>query len=233
MRRTVEVLAFLFLLGAPAGALVGDASTADAVIRRHTVMVYNSHGGCSGAVVAQDLLLTAAHCARNESVFRIAGYIAGAPFLLSDVSQFALHPQNTDLVLLKLGKPLPTGFAPAFLTVRPVPIRDRVIVVGYGVTASGDAKSFGTARMTVLIVNTRSNDSITLIDPEYHEGGGLAGGACNGDSGAPVFTLRGAPLLVGIVKGGACGSYTFATPLAPHWDWLLETARSFGSALVP
>jgi hypothetical protein len=134
---------------------------------------------------------------------------------LSDVSQVAIHPQNADLALLKLGNPLPTGFAPAFLTMRPVAAGDRVIVVGYGVTAPGDAKSFGTARMAVFIVHARSNDSIDLTDPSD----GQAGGVCNGDSGGPVFTLRGAPSLVGIITAGGCTNNigrSFATPLAPH-----------------
>jgi hypothetical protein len=236
MRRMFAALAYSFLLGAPAGALIGDATTADAVIRRYTVAIYGPHRGCSGAVVAQDLVLTAGHCTKDENVFQIVGFIAGAPSRLSDVSQVALHPQNADLALLKLGKPLPTGFAPAFLTVRPVAIRDRVIVVGYGITAPGDAKSFGTARMAVLTVQARSDGAISLTDPKYQDGSGQAGGACSGDSGAPVFTLRGAPFLIGIVAAGGCTSntgLTLATPLTPHWDWLLEAARSLGSPLAP
>jgi hypothetical protein len=232
MRRMIIVLACSCLLGAHASALVGDANTADEVIRRYTVMVYGSHRGCSGAVVAQDLVLTAAHCTRDQSAFRIVGFISGASFPLSEVSQVALHPRNADLALLKLDNPLPTGFAPAFLTVRPVAAGDRVIVVGYGVTAPDDANSFGTARMAVFIVHAPSNDSIDLTDPND----GQAGGACSGDSGGPVFTLHGAPFLVGIVTAGGCADNTgrtFATPLAPHWDWLLQTARSLGSPLAP
>src|SRR5262245_9663656 len=110
--------------GAPAGALVGDAAPAEWTMARPTVMVYmpERRGACSGVVLAQDLVLTAAHCVGSADFKAggfIAGYIAGGLFRLANVAEVATHPKyseaarETDLALLKLSAPLTTTFAPA------------------------------------------------------------------------------------------------------------------------
>jgi secreted trypsin-like serine protease len=59
--------------------------------------------------------------------------------------------------------------------------------------------------------------------------------ACNGDSGGPAYALRSSvPQLVGIIRGSFCGEgATYVTPLAPQRDWIVETARQWGSQLGP
>jgi trypsin len=223
-------------LWVPATALVGAANEAYSAIRRHTVMIYRAQGACSAAVVAQDLLLTAAHCTKASEALRVIGYVADKRYRVGDVEHFEEAPQATDLALLKLVKPLQTTFSAPFLTARPVAIGDQLIVVGYGLNAPNDGKTFGTARMALVTVIRRSADSISLIDPRNQMLGPDEGnrvGSCNGDSGAPVFAVRGTPLLVGIVSRGDCRSYTDAVPLAPHMDWLAEASLRLGSPLNP
>lgn len=134
MDRSALALAIFLCGSAPAPALVGDASPAEWTIARPTVMVFRPDGPCSGVVVAQDLVLTAAHCVVATSGFKIVGHLAAVPYHLADVTEVALHPQFSwpkfgwpaaDLALLKLSKELPTGFAPAFLDKRPVVLGDR------------------------------------------------------------------------------------------------------------
>jgi len=236
MRDPALAFAILLLAGAPAAALVGDAAPAEWTIARPAVMVFSSHGQCSGVVLAQDLVLTAAHCVVAATNVKIVGHIAAAPFQLADVTKVALHPQydaaawpTADLALLKLSKQLPTGFARAFLGTRAVAVSDRLIVIGYGVATQGDNKSAGTPRMATLTVTAHSDNVITLRDA----GGGNISG-CIGDSGAPAFAVRGGvPALVGVVSRGHCGGPSLVIPFARYRDWLFETARRFGSPLDP
>jgi Trypsin len=74
-------------------------------------------------VLAQDLVLTAAHCVVATSALKIVGHLAAVPYHLADVTEVALHPEFSwpkfswpaaDLALLKLSEKLPTGFAPGF-----------------------------------------------------------------------------------------------------------------------
>ncbi len=247
MIRVAVALVFFNLSCVPAWAIAGDAAPADAVTARNVVMISSSRGTCTGAPLGQDLVLTAAHCVINASNLKILGHDASLPSTPSDVAQIARHPKfkldvpaaqqpaAPDLALLRLSKHLPTRFAPAPLTLRPVAVGDRVIVVGYGVAAHGDSKTAGTARMAMLIVVGQSGNRFSLRDQtSYGEDGGLA--ACSGDSGAPAFAIRGGvPALFGLVSGGSagCGGVTIVTPLGPHHDWLVETARKLGSPIGP
>lgn len=237
MRGPALAFAMLLFAVARAAALVGDAASAEWTIARPAVMVYSSDGRCSGVVLAQDLVLTAAHCvAATTTNFKIVGHLAAVLYQLADVTDIGAHPEfstavwpTPDLALLKLSKPLPTGFAPAFLSTRPIAVDDRLIVVGYGVATQGDRQSGGTPRMATLIVTDRSDKLVTLRDASA---GAISG--CSGDSGAPVFAIRaGVPALVGVVSRGHCRTFTEVIPLAPYRDWMLETARRFGSPLDP
>jgi len=116
--------AFLFALlvcCSPASALTG--ADPDAVtVQRYTVVVAGTKGRCTGVVLAQNLVLTAAHClvAGNLRV-----YVSLSPTMLSDVTQAVPHPGynaaqrgSPDLAILKLAKPLPGRFTPVFLDPR-------------------------------------------------------------------------------------------------------------------
>jgi Trypsin len=237
MRRTVAAFACSFLLCAPAVAIVGDANPADWMFVRPALMIHSSRGGCSGAMLGRDLVLTAAHCVISAAKIRIAGPGVGWTEIKASVPhpEFGAEERSTaDLALLKLFKPLPAALAPALLGVRPVAAGDRLVVVGYGLAVEDDPWTFGTARMTTLTVNRLSYKMLELTD-RVGLGESAKLGGCKGDSGGPVFAVRGgAPFLVGIVRGGHyCGGPTFVTPLAPHRDWIVETAQQLGSQLGP
>jgi len=236
--RPLALAAFL-CASVPAAALVGDASPAEWTIARPAVMVFRPDGtACSGVVVAQDLVLTAAHCVVARTNLRIVGHLAAVAYRLADVTEIATHPQfswpesswpTADLALLKLSKELPTGFAPAFLDNRPVAPGDRLIVVGYGVGTQGDVKTAGTPRMATFVVRDRADNLLTLRDAS---GGALS--TCGGDSGAPAFAVRGGVLaLAGIVNGGICADYSLVTPFSSYREWIFDTARRLGSSLDP
>jgi secreted trypsin-like serine protease len=233
MRCTVAAVACLLSLCASADAIVGDAQPANWMIIRPALIVFSSRGGCSGALLGQDLVLTAGHCVTSATNLKIAGPGVG----WTDVNEAVPHPQfgagarsTADLALLKLHQPLPARLVPASLGGRPVVAGERVIIAGYGLTDEG--WSFGTARMTSLTVNRLYNNLLELTDRAIGESSKLGG--CKGDSGGPAFATRGgAPFLIGIIKGGFCGMATFVTPVAPYRDWITDTAQQLGSQLGP
>jgi secreted trypsin-like serine protease len=247
---TLAALAILLVLSSPSSALVGGAEPAGAAIARHLVMIVGSRGNfCSGAAVARDLVITAAHCVLPGADYKlIETKPDGAP-TLHDVKEIARHPQfslqtlqahraTADIALLKLARPLPAAFAPARLSdPSAVAAGDRFTVAGYGVAVSGDGKTSGKARVAPLVATGRpGNLQIRLVDPAgRNERAGL--GACTGDSGGPVFADRSGSIIgvvswsTGAGNRAGCGGLTGVTPLSLHGDWILQTARRLGSPL--
>jgi hypothetical protein len=174
MKRRLLALGLIAFSIPSARAIVGDAPLADETVARYAVMVDGPRGRCTGVVLEQDLVLTAAHCVyAASSVVTIVGPVAGRLFRLADVTQAVPHPlydpaknkgRVADLALLKLAKPLRNTFGPAFLSPRPVPSRARVVLVGYGMSSAGNRTTSGTARMTMLRVLNQLNNLLMLSD---------------------------------------------------------------------
>src|SRR3954467_14177464 len=88
---------FLFLsLGAasPAAAMVGGAPARDEGAARAVVTIVGSRGTfCSGALIAPDLVLSAAHCVMPGADYKIVHYDAKRQPQLLEVRRTASHPQ--------------------------------------------------------------------------------------------------------------------------------------------
>src|ERR1700675_4205459 len=123
-RRTYQIAFWLSVaalaLGAaqPASALVGGAPAAEDGIGRSVVTIIGSRGTfCSGALLAPDLVLSAAHCVMPGADYRIVLYDAQRQPQLRDIKRVASHPQfnvqgilahraSADVALLQLSEPL-------------------------------------------------------------------------------------------------------------------------------
>src|SRR6476659_11021815 len=253
MMVSLRICAILALLSAaPAYAIVGGGAPSTDGVARSVVTIVGSRGNfCTGAVIAPRIVLTAAHCVQPGADYKIVEYGADKQPSLQDVKSVAIHPgfnmqtmlahrATADVALLQLDAPA-KGKAPSALGMPNIPITvgGRFTIAGIGVTVRGDGKSGGTIRVAGLVATGKPGTlQIRLVDPAGQgKRDGL--GACTGDSGAPVFEdKQDGPAIVGVVSwstgpngSAGCGGMTGVTPLTLYRDWILQTARQWGSAL--
>jgi hypothetical protein len=150
------------------------------------------------------------------------------------------HRATADVALLQLEAP-PKGKNASVLGVPQIPIvvGSRFTIAGIGVTIRGEGSSGGTVRVAGLVAAGRPGSlQIRLVDP-VGQGARDGLGACTGDSGGPVIEDRqGDAVIVGVVSwstgpngSAGCGGLTGVTPLTLYRDWIVQTARQWGSAL--
>jgi hypothetical protein len=251
--------AFLASWVVPALAMVGGAAPADDGIGRSLVMIIGARPDiagsranvCSGAALARDLVLTAAHCVAPAATYNVFA-ARNAPALAIktiqvhprfDAQSFALHRATADVALIKLAAALPERFVPVPLdhAAPPVAVGDRFVIAGFGVTAVGSDNGVGLARAAALVATGQPGTlQIRLFDPTTKgERPGL--GACTGDSGGPVLRdVDGRLMVIGVVSWSTgpklsegCGGLTGVTPLVRYRDWIVQAAGKLGSPVGP
>jgi secreted trypsin-like serine protease len=224
--RSLALLLALLLGCSDARALTG--ADPDAVsVQRYTVVVAGVKGRCTGVVVAQDIVLTAAHCLEAGKL-RIATSVRTGT--LSDVTRAMPHPDykaaehgSPDLAVLKLAKPLPGNFSPVHIEPRGVSEGADLVVAGYGKSADNDKGTNLVLRTVLQHVASRNSAYLTLTGV-----GDSAAGAAPGDSGGPVFSYRGLYALVAIMVGHS-GRYTVAIAIAPNYAWIRQTMEKLST----
>jgi secreted trypsin-like serine protease len=251
MKTLLRIFAGLTLLAvAPAYAIVGGGAPSVDGVARSVVTIVGSRGNfCTGALIAPNIVLTAAHCVQPGADYKIVDYGADKQPSLQDVKSVAIHPgfnmqtmlahrATADVALLQLDAPA-KGKSPAALGAPNIPVLvgSRFTIAGIGVTVRGDGKSGGAIRVAGLIATGKPGTlQIRLVDP-VGQGSRDGLGACTGDSGAPVFEEKPTgPAIVGVVSwstgpngNAGCGGLTGVTPLTLYRDWLMQTARQWGA----
>jgi secreted trypsin-like serine protease len=251
MRIFLSALVFCLFTVSASAIVGGGGAPADSVARSIVTIIGSRGTFCTGSLIAQNLVLTAAHCVMPGADYKII-IPSETPPRLFDVRHITVHPQfnvqgildhraSADVALLQLVAPLATSKTPSPLGAPKTPIvaGARFTVAGIGVTRRGDGKSGGTIRAADLTVTGKPGTlQIRLVDPlTRNTGDGL--GACTGDSGAPVFEEQnGHAIIVGVVSwstgpnnSDGCGGLTGVTPLTLYRDWILQTSAKFGSTL--
>jgi hypothetical protein len=243
---TIAILTASVLCAGRADALVG-ADGADGTIARYTVLVIGAKGRCTGVVLAQDIVLTAAHCVMSGGKFWVGdGNQALPSWLMStagkSVAQVALptriravdkivsHPLfstrdkgSPDLAVLRLEKPLPDHFIPATLGPRHLAEGDTLIAAGYGKASDDEAKPAPMLRAVLLRITQAFRGWAILTATGEDRAGGAPG-----DSGGPLFAYRGMHTLVGLIVS-VSDKQTRAVALAAHYGWIKEAQEKLGA----
>jgi secreted trypsin-like serine protease len=246
---------FALFTGSAQAILLGSASRDPNGLRRSVVSVENSLGElCSGAVIAPDLVLTAAHCLTDPAAYRVVAVDRSFRPRRHRIVAVAVHPAfvpgttprtqpGVDLAIVRLERPL----GPDFLPLDPsrsgrIGVGDPVTVAGFGVASERLKRTARTLRQTNLVSLGPievANRVLIAVDPQrLAETTGA--GACRGDSGGPILTpTAGGYQLYGIIswssgafrtrQPSACGGLTAVTPVSEHLGWIVSGMRSLSS----
>ena len=230
------------MLALPASAVVGP-TVPDPGLGSHVIMLLMRQGAkagfCSGVVVARHVVLTAAHCVTTPATMRLFYRDAGKPVMLK-VARLAVNPgyrakaqqtrqRTLDLALVESAAPLPARFTAAKLgTSASAHLGEDFLIAGFGMGLENDPTSNGTLR--VARIETRAPLSHILLwakDPD-HDGAG----ACEGDSGAPIFDETNHQLVAITAWADGhgkhlCGAFTQGTFVAPQRGWIARVLQGW------
>jgi len=206
----------------------------------------DSNWGCTGTLIAENVVLTAGHCeVLHSRVF--VGNDVGGKGTVYRVKSHVRHPDwdgklRNDLMLLILEKPV-KGVKPRALATS-VAINAAVDgrVVGFGTTDLAGTTGYGRKQQTdVPIVSSACNGKVNgkKDGSVYgcHLGNEIVAGkplfnrdTCRGDSGGPFYVARGkAWLLAGVTSRGTdlattmCGDGGIYTRVDKYRTWIAKT----------
>lgn len=181
-----------------------DVQAGDPIAASTVLIVGQENGGefiCSGSLIAQNLVLTAAHCLGTTGKAKLAiafrtdingsGAVVAAK-AQARPSDFVKNSEQSqvdwdDLAVLRLASDAPAGYAPAVILQDASAIQDGadVTLAGYGINVpvappNSDAGSGVLRKVDQVILKAQYGATEVLVSEKDK-------GACHGDSGGPAF----------------------------------------------
>ncbi len=210
----------------------GRFVTADDDFSKHIVGIYkNGATMCTGVLVAEGIVLTAAHCIDEARKGKISFGFQNNKLQFLPITEFIQHPQYdesivgivdhaaNDVMVVKFKGVLPLGYATAAISdANLVQDGNDVMVTGYG---RDEDDLYDVLKVTNVKV-------VEAVDYEFRTDEKKTG-SCDGDSGGPVFykNADGQNILVGLVSRGDenCQQYGIYENMTYYKNWIKESIQ--------
>lgn len=236
----------------------GEAVPVESAIAKSTVSIGLYMDGkyvtnCTGAIVSEDIILTAAHCVQGYEIQDMEAVL----YFGSDLTNYDITLERTssrwvmhqgfqtyyeidkdknkvpvtrlhDIAILRLDEKIPPNSKPAKLigVDREIPKASKITLAGWGLTQFEPRVGTDLLRYTEVTLEKYWNTH--LITNQMNQKG-----ACAGDSGGPAFALNDAQELVviGITRGPhlggwACDTYGEYTSITQNLDMIIDAIDS-------
>lgn len=214
----------------------GKEVPAGSPIAAVTVAVRDASGFCSGTIIADDIVVTAAHCLDGPASGVRVAYgtsVLNGGAIQSQVHGYEKNPDWKgatgrklwgDMAIVRIKGRLPDGYQPAQVLAGGLGPRlgDEVVIAGFGVVSVDPWRGTGTLRSATAAVVS------VLTEHDIAADSGTGVGACFGDSGGPAFVVvDGRHLVWGVTSRSFpydaprdCSKGTVFTSIPSYAEWI-------------